>query len=73
MLSGTKASREDGVGVADRIEVGRLKSAASLMHLMNASSAQISVIEDKGTGTMVREMRPLQDQDSSFFPFRRTR
>jgi hypothetical protein len=34
---------------------------------MNASSAQRSVIEDKGTGTMVREMRPLQDQDSSFF------
>jgi hypothetical protein len=64
---------DECVGDADGVEVEGLKSVAILMHLMNASSAQISVIEERGSGTMVREMRPLQDQDSSFFPFRRTR
>jgi hypothetical protein len=53
--------------IVSRLEDWKTQSAAILMHLMNASSAQRSVIEEKGTGTMVREMRPLQDQDSSFF------
>ena len=52
--------------IVSRLEDWKTQSAAILMHLMNASSAQRSVIEEKGTGTMVREMRPLQDQDSSF-------
>jgi hypothetical protein len=50
MLSGTKASRENGVEVADRIEVGRLKGdERSYSDALNERK-QCSEISDRRQG-----------------------